>query len=393
MPGWQQEQVRSGLDNFLSDGLRQIEGMRVGLITNASGVTRELRSTVDALHASATVRLRALFSPEHGLRGDVQAGVKVSSMIDRRTGLPIYSLYGETRAPASSMLDGLDALLFDIQDCGARYSTYLATLLYAQEAAARAGLAFVILDRPNPLSGVMLEGGDTLDAPCESFVGAYPIPIRHGMTMGELAQLFAAERHLPAPLVVAMRHWRRGYWFDETHLPLVQPSPNLPTLDSVTLYPGTCLLEGTNLSEGRGTTRPFELVGAPWLDAFALADELSRRDLPGVAFRPVTFTPMHLKHAQVPCDGVQIHIRDRAALRPVALGLHVLDAMRRLSHERFLWTTGADGRAFIDLLLGSSQPRELLEAGAAVAEVTAHWDEQAEAFAERRRPHLLYEEV
>ena len=393
MRGPQQELVRSGLDVFLHDGLRQIEGMRVGLITNATGVTHELRSAVDALHACASVRLRALFSPEHGLRGEAQAGVKVNSTIDSRTGLPIYSLYGETRTPTSSMLDGLDALLFDVQDCGARYSTYLATLLYTQEAAARAGLAFAILDRPNPLSGLGIEGGDILDTQCVSFVCAHPVPVRHGMTIGELARLFAAECHLPTPLVVAMRHWRRGYWFDETSLPWVQPSPNLPTLDSVALYPGTCLLEGSNLSEGRGTTRPFELVGAPWIDSFALADELSGRNLPGVAFRPVTFTPTHSKHALVSCNGVQIHIRDRGALRPVELGIHVLDAVRHLSRERFRWTTGADGRAFIDLLLGSPQPRELLDAGAPVMEVTAHWDEQAAAFAERRSPYLLYEEV
>lgn len=393
MDSRQQEQVSSGLDVFLRDGLRQIDGMRVGLITNATGVTRDLGSAVDALHASAYVRLRALFAPEHGLRGEAQAGVKIGSTTDPRSGLPVYSLYGETRTPTSSMLQDLDALLFDVQDCGVRYSTYLATLLYGQEAAAHAGLAFVILDRPNPLSGLVIEGTNRLDTQFVSFVGAYDVPIRHGMTMGELARLVATERRLPAPLVVPVQHWRRGCWFDETDLPWVQPSPNLPTLDSVTLYPGTCLLEGTNLSEGRGTTRPFEIVGAPWIDPFAFADELARRDLPGIAFRPVTFTPTGSKHARVSCGGAQIHIRDRAALRPVQLGIHLLHAACRLNREAFRWSTGTDGRAFIDLLLGSSTPRELLDADAPVAEVTVDWAEQAAAFAVRRRTHLLYEEV
>lgn len=382
--------TRTGLDVFLAEGHPELSGRRVGLITNPTGVDRRLRSAADLLHESDMVDLVALFGPEHEVRGAAQAGEKVEATTDPRTGLPVHSLYGDDLHPTSDMLDELDALIFDIQDVGVRYATYISTMAHAQEAAAAVGLPFVVFDRPNPISGVSVEG-NVLDPAFASFVGVHPIPIRHGMTAGELARLFAAEHCWPEPLVVGMQGWRRTRWFDETGLPWVQPSPNLPTLESLTLYPGTCLIEGTNVSEGRGTTRPFELVGAPWLDPFRLVDDLERRRLPGVAFRATSFTPTFLKHADRVCGGAQLHILDRNALRPVELGLHLLHAIRGLDPDAFAWTERPNGGFFVDLLLGSDRPRQDLTAGAAVQEVIAGWTEASSTFAERRRPFLLYE--
>ncbi len=382
--------VRTGLEVLLAEGLPTPVGRRVGLVTNHTAVDRRLRSAVDLLRGIDGVELVALFGPEHGVRGEAQAGVAVSGATDARTGLPVHSLYGESQHPTPAMLAGLDALVFDIQDVGVRYATYVSTMAYAQEAAAAAGLAFVVLDRPNPIGGARVEGS-VLDPAFASFVGVHPVPVRHGMTAGELARLFATDRGWSEPIVVPMRGWPRVQWFDGTGLPWVQPSPNLPTLDSVTLYPGTCLLEGTNVSEGRGTTRPFEYIGAPWLDPFALAEELERKDLPGVAFRPISFTPTFSKHAGQACGGVQVHVLDRNALRPVELGQHLLHAIRRLDPGAFAWRQRADGGHFLDLLLGGDRPRLGLAAGADVEEVTAGWAEAAAAFAERRRPFLLYD--
>jgi uncharacterized protein YbbC (DUF1343 family) len=382
--------MHTGLDTFLTEGLPELAGRRVGLITNPTGVDCRLRSSVDLLRASGALELVALFGPEHGVRGEAQAGVPVSGAIDRHTGLPVHSLYGETRRPTPAMLAGLDALIFDIQDVGARYATYVSTLAHAQEAAAQAGLRFVIFDRPDPITGTHIEG-NLLDPAFASFVGVHPLPVRHGLTVGELARLFAAECGWPEPLVVPLRGWRRATWFDQTGLPWVQPSPNLPTLDSLTLYPGTCLVEGTNLSEGRGTTRPFELVGAPWVDPVRLAAELGRRELPGVVFRPAYFTPTFSKHAGVSCGGVQIHITDRQALRPVRMGIHLLHALHALWPREFAWQRGDDGGYFIDLLLGGNGPRRALDGGATPAEIIAGWRDAEGTFERRRRPFLLYE--
>ncbi len=384
----QTSHVRTGLEVFLDEGLPALDGARAGLITNPTAIDGQFRSSVDLLRASSKLELVALFGPEHGVRGDAQAGVKVQAAVDQRTGLQLHSLYGETEQPSPSMLEGLDALIFDLQDIGVRYATYISTMAYAQAIAAAASLLFVVFDRPNPLRGQI--EGNLLDPAFASFVGVHPIPVLHGLTVGELARLIAAESGWPEPLVVSMRGWQRELWFDQTGLPWVQPSPNLPTLDSVTLYGGTCLIEGTNLSEGRGTTRPFELIGAPWLDPFRVAEELQRREIPGVAFRPSYFTPTFSKHAGVTCGGVQIHILDRAALRPVELGIQLLHSLRQLGPPEFAWRQGAEGRFFIDLLLGSDLPRRALDAGAGVADVTGSWGEQARSFETRCRPYVLY---
>lgn len=360
------------------------------MITNQTGVDRELRSTIDVLHANQRVDLVALFGPEHGVRGAAQAGVPVGSTVDERTGVPVYSLYGDTYAPTREMLQGLDALIFDIQDVGSRFATYLSTMVHGLRAASEIDLPYVVFDRPNPITGTRIEG-NVLDPEFESFVGIYPLPIRHGMTFGELARLIAADEGWPEPVVVPLEGWRRDQRFDETGLPWVLPSPNLPTLESATLYPGTCLIEGTNLSEGRGTTRPFETIGAPWLDPFALAAEMSRRDIPGALFRPTWFTPTFSKHLGVTCGGIQIHVIDRDRLRAVALGVQLLEVVRGLGREEFAWRQGENGRHFADLLFGSDQPRQIIDADGRPEDVMKGWEQQQREFEARRAPYLLYQ--
>ncbi|MGH2557753.1 MAG: exo-beta-N-acetylmuramidase NamZ family protein [Thermomicrobiales bacterium] len=379
----------TGLDVLLKQGLPELTGKRVGLITNHTGTDRDFRLAADLLHAAAGFELIALFGPEHGLLGEAQAGAKVDAALDKRTGVPVYSLYGETEAPTAEMLAGIDVLVFDMIDIGARFTTYISTMANSQEAAATAGLGFVVLDRPNPANGRDV-AGNMLDPAFNSFVGIHPMPIRHGLTVGELATLIAAERGWPAPTVVPMQGWRREWWYDETGLPWIQPSPNLPTLDSVVVYLGACLIEGTNLSEGRGTTRPFEYIGAPWLDPFALTDALDARSLPGVAFRPAYFMPTFSKHAGVACGGIQVHILDRDAMRPVELGIHLIDVVRRLDPASFAWRQYAGKGYPLDRLLGSDRPRRAFDDGATAAEVMATWADESRAFEDRRRPYLLY---
>ncbi|HET9659615.1 MAG TPA: DUF1343 domain-containing protein, partial [Thermomicrobiales bacterium] len=316
----------------------------------------------------------------HGVRGDAQAGALVVDATDARTGLPVFSLYGATEKPMPEMLAGLDALLFDIQDIGVRYGTYLSTMIAAMEAAAENSLRFAVLDRPNPLGGIAMEG-PLVEEGYASFVGAYPIPIRHGMTLGELARLIAFERGWPEPVVAPMDGWTRGMWFDQTGLPWVQVSPNLPTLDSVTVYAGSCLFEGTSLSEGRGTTRPFEYVGAPWIDPFTFAGRMARAALAGYAFRPASFTPTFSKHAGSVCGGVQIYVLDRELAQPVALGVELIRVAQELSGSAFDWRLNDRGVPFIDLLSGSDRLR-----------LGEPLPSDAQAFAERRAPFLLYSE-
>ena len=380
--------VRSGLEVLLADG-SLLAGKRIGLVTNPTGVDGRLRSAVDLLRSNGRMQLVALFAPEHGIRGEAQAGAPIADTVDQRSGLPVHSLYGATRKPTPAALAELDAIVFDIQDVGARFATYISTLALVLEAAADVGTLAVVLDRPNPLNGVDVEGGSLAEG-FASFVGMYAAPIRHGLTMGELARLFAVERGLPRPTIVAMEGWKRELWFDETGLPWVQPSPNLPTLDAVTLYPGTCLVEGTSVSEGRGTTRPFELVGAPWIDPFALAEDLGARRIPGVRFRPVYFTPTFSKHAGVSCGGVQVHVVDRLALRPVALGLHLLVALRSQDPRSFSWRQNSDGRYVIDLLCGTDRLRRSMEEGLSASDLAAASAADVADFERRRADVLLY---
>jgi uncharacterized protein YbbC (DUF1343 family) len=374
-----------------------LRGLRVGLVCNPTAVDRRLRHAADLLHAAPGVRLLRLFGPEHGVRGDAQYLAAVPDERDRRTGLPVHSLYGPTREslrPTAAQLAGLDALVFDVQDVGTRFYTYQATMLLCMEPAAEAGLKFVVLDRPNPLGGLLVEG-PRLRPGFESFCGLHDLAVRHGMTVGELALLFRAERGIELDLeVVPCRGWRRRMGFAETGLPWVIPSPNMPTPETALVYPGMCLLEGTNLSEGRGTTRPFHLFGAPWLDADRLVRDLAGERLPGARFRPASFVPAWDKHAGTRCHGAELFVSDPRRFRPVRTGLACLALARAQAPTRFAWRAEAyefvrDVPAF-DLLCGSDRERRALEAGAKPARLSRVWIPEERAFARRRARYLRY---
>lgn len=321
--------VQTGLDVLRAQGFAPLSGKRVGLVTNHTGRARDGATAIDLLFAAKDVRLVALFSPEHGIRGILDA--KVPSEVDEKTKLPIHSLYGETQRPAAAMLDGLDAIVIDVQDIGARFYTYMTTTAYVMEEAAKRKLPVFVLDRPNPVNGWQIEG-PALDKESMGFTGYFPaMPIRHGMTLGELAKLFNGENKIGADLtVVAMKNWRRDDWFDDTALPWINPSPNMRNMNEAVLYTGIGAIEGTNLSVGRGTDTPFEHIGAPWIDGVQLAEVLNARAIPGVRFYPVRFTPASSKYANEACQGVFIIVTDRTALRPVRVGVEIASALSRL---------------------------------------------------------------
>jgi uncharacterized protein YbbC (DUF1343 family) len=380
-----QQPVIPGIEVLLSEQLHLIRGKRAGLITNHSGVDRKLRHDVDLLVSAPGVKLTALFSPEHGIRGAAQAGERVRSSIDAKTGVPIHSLYGETRRPTPEMLKDLDVLLYDIQDIGSRFYTYISTLGECMQAAAERKIPLIVLDRPNPLGGVTLEG-PLLDLTFRSFVGAFAIPIRYGLTPGELAGWIKSNLKLDIELsVVKMKHWARGRWYEETNLIWVPPSPNIPTLASALVYPGMCLIEGTNLSEGRGTTTPFEIVGAPWVDGIKLAERLSTVGLPGVLFRPVTFTPTLSKFSGETCQGIQLHVADRKSFRPVLTALAIIDDIRRNYSEQFQFKS-----SHFDRLAGTDAVRKALERNQPTHEIVVSWKRDLKEFETGRQKFLLY---
>jgi uncharacterized protein YbbC (DUF1343 family) len=392
--------VQTGLDVLVGDRFAPIRGCRVGAICNPTSVDSRLRHLADLLHGSGDVELVALFGPEHGVRGDAQDMIGVASDVDSRTGVPTHSLYGSDEAslaPSPGQLDGLDVFVFDVQDVGSRYYTFAATMLYAMRVAAEVGIRFVVLDRPNPIGGDAIEG-PSLRVGYTSFVGPHPgLPIRHGMTVGELARLFRAELRLDLELeVVACRGWSRSMLWADTGLPWVLPSPNMPTPETALLYPGGCLVEGTNLSEGRGTTRPFELWGAPWLDAYRLA-ESPGAIADGVFFRPCTFRPTFHKHAGGACAGVQPHVIDPDRFFPVATYTWLLGRALDQDRTRFSWRTEPyefiGDRPAIDLLYGSPRERLALEAGASIEEIASAWVAEEAEFAGRRAASLLYDEA
>jgi uncharacterized protein YbbC (DUF1343 family) len=385
--------VKPGITRLLESQL--LRGSTVGAILNPTSVDPELRHLADLLHQAPGVRLAALFGPEHGVRGDAQYLEEIGAGVDPRTGVREHSLYGKDFAsltPRDEDLKELDALLFDIQDVGSRYYTYLATMGLAMQAAAKRKLRFVVLDRPNPIGGVAVEGG-VVQPGFESFVGLWPIAARHGLTAGECARLLNQDIRCDLQ-VVEMEGWRREMLHDETGLPWVMPSPNMPTLDTALVYSGMCLLEGTNLSEGRGTTRPFELWGAPWLDGARLAEALAAEKLPGARFRPCAFTPTWDKHRGARCQGVQIHLTDRRGLQPVRLGVACIVHARAQDPSRFRWRTEkyefVDHVLAIDLLTGSAGFRNGVEAGHGVDQLCSAWDAERDAFAKGRAPFLLY---
>jgi len=381
--------IKTGLQNLLENHLDQLAGRRVGLVTNPTGVTPDLTLNLDALLA-AGVRVTALFGPEHGLRASVADGVAVASGYDPKTGLPIHSLYGPVKRPTPAMAADLDVFLYDIQDVGARFYTYIWTLSYVMEAGAELGKPVIVLDRPNPIGGHRVEGG-LLDERFTSFIGRWAIPWRYGLTIGELATWF--NRRIGCDLsVIPMTGWRRTLWYDQTGLPWVPPSPAMPTLDTATVYPGTCLFEGTNLSEGRGTAKPFEWLGAPWMDGEAWASQLNAAGLPGVRFRSVAFTPSASKHAGSDCYGVQVHVLDREAFRPVRTGLSLLATARQLAPAHFAWLPSSwEGRPpHLDLLAGSDDVRTSLDAGHDVTALEQTWAAGLSQFEAERQSCFLY---
>jgi uncharacterized protein YbbC (DUF1343 family) len=357
------------------------------LVTNHTGIDRARVPGIDLLAEAEGVELVALFSPEHGIRGEAEGGVSIESGRDARTGLPIHSLYGETEKPTPEMLEGVEVLLFDIQDVGARYYTYISTMARAMEAAGEAGIPFVVLDRPNPISGTAVQG-NVLDPAFASFVGLYPVPMRHGMTPGELARLFAGEFGIEADLhVVPVDGWTREMPFAETGLPWVPPSPNMPSVESALHYPGTCLFEGTPISVGRGTGMAFEVVGAPWLDGETLAAALRAYGIPGVRFEPIRFTPTNpgdRKFGGEEIGGVRL-VALGPEYDPTLASLALLRETRRLSGDRWTWRV-----AHFDRLAGTDRLRSGIEAGRSLEELRAGWGEALERFRALREPYLIY---
>jgi uncharacterized protein YbbC (DUF1343 family) len=385
--------VETGLERLLREP-RRLRGLRLGLVSNPTAVTSGLEHAAQALHGSRSFRLVRLFGPEHGIWADAQDLVEVGDSRDPATGLPVFSLYGRTRVPTPEMLDGLDAVLFDVQDVGSRYYTFIYSMLHVLEACAREGRRVMVLDRPNPLGGSGL-GGNVLDPEYRSFVGMHPLLVRHGMTVGELAGMFRAERGLDVELeVVKMRGWRRPMHFEETGLPWVLPSPNMPTVDTAFVYPGGCLIEGTNLSEGRGTTRPFELVGAPWLDPWRLAKDLLRERIPGALFRPLFFAPTFQKHANRVCGGVQVHVTDRERFPAFLAYLLLIHHARRQEPKAFAWRDPPyeyeQLKRPIDILCGTDRIRRAIEEGRSPRTLAAGWAKDVAAFRRRRAKYLLY---
>ncbi len=390
-------QVKTGLDVWVEQGFSALEGKRVGAIVNPTSVDSRFRHLADLLASTPQVKLAALFGPEHGIRGEAQYMVAVDEARDRRTGVPVYSLYGstfESLSPRQEWLQGLEALVFDIQDVGSRYYTYVYTMALAMKAAAQARVPFYVLDRPNPLNGVAMEG-NLVGERFRSFVGLYALPNRHGMTAGELARYFNEEEGIGCQLtVVPCEGWSREQFWSGTGLPFISPSPNMPTPDTALVYPGMCLGEGTNVSEGRGTCRPFEQFGAPWVDPDALLARLSREQLPGVAFRPVGFTPTFDKYKGQSCNGLFIHVTDRRSFLPLRTGIAIFQALYEVGKGHFAWREDAyefveDVPAF-DLLCGTDQVRRGIEAGWPLERLVEGFEEQTREFAQRRRRHLLY---
>lgn len=388
-------QIKLGLERLLEERTDLVKGARVGLICNQASVNHGLRHAADILNGHPDVNLQALFGPQHGIRGDVQDNmIETEHTVDLQTGLPIHSLYSETREPTDAMLQDLDVLVFDMQDVGCRIYTFAYTMANSMVAAKRNGKKFVVCDRPNPINGVDV-AGNVLESEHASFVGQFAIPTRHGMTLGELAVLFNDHFGIACELeVVPMAGWERDLWLDQTDSPWVMPSPNMPTLDAATVFPGTVYFEGTQMSEGRGTTRPFELVGAPYVDAEKYADKLNGLSLPGVLFRSCIFRPTFQKHAGVSCGGVQIHVTERDSFEPVATGLHMVKAAHDLYPTEFKWKEPPyeyvyDRNPF-DVISGTSSIREGIEEGIAIETLQRSWTPELEAFMQVRAKHLLY---
>lgn len=388
-------QVKVGADLLFEKHFYLIEGKRVGLVTNHSTLLSNGKHLADALFEDKRTKLVALFGPEHGIRGDAPAGAKIQDDRDPKTGVPAYSLYGRINKPTPAMLKDVDVLLFDIFDVGVRFYTFESTMSLAMEAAAEQKIPYIVLDRANPIRGTWVEGWIRLDS-LKSFVGLHPTPIAHGMTMGELATMINGEGWLTGGIkaqltVVKMEGWKRTMWYDETGLKWVRPSPNIPTIRSAVVYPGTCFFEGTNVSEGRGTERPFEYIGAPYIDGKKLADALNAFKLPGVRFEPIEFTPQEIptvvanpKHKGVKCGGVFVNVTDRNSFEPVKTAVYMLAAIKQLYPADFQW------RGSIDRLAGTPKLRLAIDEGKSADEICRMWVEDVGRFKKAREKYLLY---
>jgi uncharacterized protein YbbC (DUF1343 family) len=383
----ERNEVELGVEVLLRDSVHVLRGKRVGLITNHTGRDRSGTSTIDLLHRAPGVRLTALFGPEHGIRGVAADGVKITSSVDSATGVPIYSLYGETRVPTADMLREVDVLVYDIQDVGARVYTYVWTMALAAEAAGKVGKKFVVLDRPNPIRGDRIEGG-VLNPEFRSFVGQYPVALRYGLTAGELLRYLAGTGQVSADVtVIPMRGWRSSMWWDESGVPWVNPSPNMRSPEAALLYPGTVFFEATNVSEGRGTDRPFHLIGASWLtDAGAIARELNEKRLPGVRFDSTSRTiAPGAKFAGQTIPMIEIRVTDRDAVRPAELGAHMLRVIYRRHPREFAWREQG-----IERLSGSRALRQAVEREGGVEALIPVWRQESERFARDSAPYRLY---
>jgi uncharacterized protein YbbC (DUF1343 family) len=370
--------VKLGLETLLESRLDVLKNQRVGLIVHPASINSQLEHTADLFFRHPAIHLTALFGPQHGIRGETQDNmIEWQSFRDSRTNLPAYSLYGETRRPTAEMLADVDVLVFDVQDVGTRVYTFIYTMALAMEAAREYGKRFIVLDRPNPINGVQIEG-NLHEPEFRSFVGMYPIPMRHGMTVGELALLFNQEYGIGCDLeVIQMEGWRREMYFDDTGLPWVLPSPNIPTLDTAIVYPGAVMIEGTEVSEGRGTTRPFEIIGAPYIEPYRLVGELQQVNLPGVIFRPMHFQPTFHKFAGEICGGLQMHVINRQTFKPVITSGAITSAIYRFYPENFNWKLPPYEYVFdklpFDVINGSSRLREQIEGNATSKEIESSW--------------------
>ncbi|GAF14539.1 YzbB protein [Bacillus sp. JCM 19046] len=382
--------MKLGIDVFIEGACTAVKGKKVGLLTNVTGVNHRLKTSIDLLHEHQDIDLVALYAPEHGIRGDAKEGASIESSTDPRTGLPVFSLYGESKRPSEAMLQSVDVIVFDLQDIGSRYYTFIYSMAYMMEACKKYGKEFIVLDRPNPIGGLKMEG-NLVEEGCRSFVGLLPIPNRHGLTVGELAMLFKDEFGYDCSLtVIPMDGWRRDMYYDQTGLAWVPPSPNAPSLSMALLYPGTCLVEGTNLSEGRGTTKPFEYIGAPFIDGFALAAAFNDLKLSGICARPTSFVPTYQKYKDEQCHGVQLHITNRDHVNAFQSGLALIALIAKLYPSDFSFAQHANGRYMFDLLAGTKQLRALIYQGESSTFIQQS-EEQLRTFKQLRKPYLIYD--
>lgn len=383
-----------GIEGLVGDHIDLVRGARVGLVCNQASVDHSLTHAADILIEKG-INLTALFGPQHGIRGEVQDNmIETGHAVDKATGVPVFSLYSETREPTEEMLKDVDVLVFDLQDVGCRIYTFIYTLANCMRVAGKLGKKVIVCDRPNPISGEYIEG-NILEIEYASFVGQFPIATRHGMTVGELARMFHEAFSVSCDIeIVNMRDWERRFWLDDTDAPWVMPSPNMPTLDTAIVFPGTVHLEGTQVSEGRGTTRPFEIVGAPYVDSDKLARTLSNMNLPGAFFRPCGFRPTFQKHAEMFCGGVQIHVTDRTSFRSVITGVAIVKAIYELYGDEFRWKVPPYEYVFdknpFDVISGSSALRRQIENGASIEQIEESWTGPLQEFMKLRQEYLVY---